>query len=221
MPPITILLVDDHTLFRSGIKALLQRHTEFAIVGEAGDALQGIECARQLAPDVVLLDLHLPGVSGRAAVRSFLEVAPATHVVMLTVSEDAADLLACLKAGASGYLLKNVDTGTLLDSLRRAAAGDAVIAAQMRAKLIDGLASTAPAPPAVPDSQGLSQRELEILAHIVDGASNKEVARALGVAESTVKIHVQHILRKLALNSRVQAAIFAVEHGLVSRGAGA
>lgn len=221
MPPITVLLVDDHTLFRSGIKALLQRHTEFAVVGEAGDTLSGVECARQLAPDVVLLDVHLPGVSGRAAVRSFLDVAPATHVVMLTVSEDAADLLACLKGGASGYLLKNVDTGTLLDSLRRAAAGDAVIAAQMTAKLIDALTPAVAPPPVVRDGHGLSQRELEILSCIVDGASNKEIARALAVAESTVKIHVQHILRKLALNSRVQAAIYAVEHGLVTRVVGA
>lgn len=111
---IRVLLVDDHTLFRSGIKSLLQRHEEFEVVDEAGDGLEGVKRARSLQPDVVLLDLHMPGMSGREAVKLITEDVPGTHVLMLTVSEDAEDLMDCLRAGAIGYLLKNIETETLM-----------------------------------------------------------------------------------------------------------
>jgi len=208
---IQVLLVDDHTLFRSGIKSLLQRHEEFAVVGEAGDGLEGVKRARSLQPDVVLLDLHMPGMSGREAVKLISEDVPGTHVLMLTVSEDAEDLMDCLRAGATGYLLKNIETETLIDSIRRAARGESVVSPQMTAKLIEGVRS--PHKAAAGEKEKLSPREREILACLARGESNKEIARALDLAESTVKIHIQNIFKKLNLTSRVQAAVYAVENG--------
>ncbi|KPK26171.1 MAG: XRE family transcriptional regulator [Betaproteobacteria bacterium SG8_40] len=216
MSPVRVLLVDDHTLFRSGVKALLQRHDEFEVVGESADSLEGVKRARELKPDVVLLDLHMPGVSGKDAVKLFLEQSPDTRVVMLTVSEAADDLVDTLRAGASGYLLKNIETETLLDSIRRAVAGDSVVSAEMTTKLVKGLRATGSGSDPGTDKEALSPREHEILGYVAKGASNKEIARALDLAESTVKIHVQHILRKLNLSSRVQAAVYAIEHGLAS-----
>jgi two-component system, NarL family, nitrate/nitrite response regulator NarL len=218
--PIRVLLVDDHTLFRNGLKSLLQRHKEFEVVGEAGDGLEGVKRTKQLKPDVVLLDLHMPGITGREAVRLIGEESPGTQVLMLTVSEDAEDLIATLQAGARGYLLKNIETDFLLDAIRRAASGEAVITPQMTGKLVEGFRSRQPeatvGQPAEKDK--LSPREREILALLAKGESNKEIARDLDVAESTVKIHVQSILKKLNLTSRVQAAVYAVEHGLALKG---
>ncbi len=216
MSPIRVLLVDDHALFRSGVKALLQRHDDFDVVGEAADSLEGVKRARELKPDVVLLDLHMPGVSGKDAVRLFLEESPDTHVVMLTVSESADDLVDTLRAGASGYLLKNIETDTLLDLIRRAVGGDSVVSAEMTTKLVKGLRAASGGDNVVADKDALSPREHEILGYLAKGASNKEIARSLDLAESTVKIHVQHILRKLNLSSRVQAAVYAIEHGLAT-----
>ncbi|MBI4986314.1 MAG: response regulator transcription factor [Rhodocyclales bacterium] len=214
---IRVLLVDDHTLFRSGIKVLLQRQPDFEVVGEAGDGLEGVKRAKSLQPDVVLLDLHMPGISGREAVQLIVEEAPASRVVMLTVSEDADDLLDTLRAGAQGYLLKNIDADFLIDAVRRAADGEAVMSAQMTAKLMQNVrgAAKAPAAPVAADHDKLSPREREILTFLAKGASNKEIARSLDLAESTVKIHLQGILKKLGMTSRVQAAVYAVEHGLV------
>jgi len=214
MSIIRVLLVDDHTLFRSGVNALLQKHSDFEVVGEAADSLQGVKRAAELQPDVVLLDLHMPGISGKDAVKQFLEAAPQTHIVMLTVSENADDLIDSLRVGASGYLLKNIETETLLDSIRRAADGDSVVSTQMTGKLVRGLQSARETPP-TQEKDTLSPREREILAQITKGHSNKQIARNLGVAESTVKIHVQHVLRKLNLSSRVQAAVYAIEQGFV------
>ncbi|MDZ4141981.1 MAG: response regulator transcription factor [Methylotenera sp.] len=216
MKPIRVLIVDDHTLFRSGIKLLLERQTGFEVVGEAGDGLEGVKRAKQLKPDVVLLDLHMPGTSGLAAVPLLREEVPQTEIIMLTVSEDADDLLEALRAGARGYLLKNIDTDFLLDSLRRAAAGESVISSQMAGKLADAMRNPQNSLAKAESSLGkLTPREREIIVMLASGASNKEVARTLDLAESTVKIHVQGILRKLNLSSRVQAAVYAVEHGLI------
>lgn len=218
--PIRVLIVDDHTLFRSGIKALLQRHKDFEVVGEAGDGLEGLKRAKSLQPNVVLLDLHMPGISGREAVQLIVEESPGTRVVMLTVSEDAEDLVDCLRAGASGYLLKNIETDYLIDAIQRAANGESVMSPHMTGKLVQEF-RTQPKGGASPQSgeehEKLSPREKEIITYLARGASNKEVARTLGVAESTVKIHVQSILKKLNLTSRVQAAVYAVEHGLVPK----
>ncbi|MCE5180659.1 MAG: response regulator transcription factor [Betaproteobacteria bacterium] len=218
--PIRVLIVDDHTLFRSGIKALLLRHKNFEVVGEAGDGLEGLKRAKSLQPNVVLLDLHMPGITGREAVQLIVEEVPETRVVMLTVSEDAEDLVDCLRAGASGYLLKNIETDYLIDAIQRVANGESIMSPQMTGKLVREF-RTQPKGGAAPqpgeEHEKLSPREKEIITHLARGASNKEVARALGVAESTVKIHVQSILKKLNLTSRVQAAVYAVEHGLVPK----
>jgi two-component system nitrate/nitrite response regulator NarL len=206
-----VLLIDDHQLFRSGVKALLARQADIEVVGEAADGLDGVQQARQLRPDVILLDLHMPGVSGREAVKTLSDELPGTRVLMLTVSEDAEDLLDTLHAGAAGYLLKNIDAEYFVDAIRRAAAGEAVVSPEMTGKLVAGLKR--PAAP-VPEKEQLSAREREILIALARGASNKELAREFGIAESTAKIHVQNILRKLKLHSRVQAAVYAVEQGI-------
>ena len=135
---------------------------------------------------------------------------------MLTVSESAEDLLDTLRAGASGYLLKNIETDTLLDLIRRAVEGDSVVSAEMTSKLVKGLRQSVDSSEAADEKDALTPREHEILGYLAKGASNKEIARTLDLAESTVKIHVQHILRKLNLSSRVQAAVYAIEHGLAS-----
>jgi two-component system nitrate/nitrite response regulator NarL len=209
-----VLLVDDHKLFRSGVKALLARQSDIEVVGEAADGLDGVQQARQLRPDVILLDLHMPGVSGREAVKTLSEELPETRVLMLTVSEDAEDLLETLHAGAAGYLLKNIDAEYFVDAIRRAAVGDSVVSPEMTGKLVAGLKRKVAAPALPPVKDLLSAREREILAALARGASNKELAREFELAESTVKIHVQNILRKLKLTSRVQAAVYAVEHGI-------
>jgi two-component system nitrate/nitrite response regulator NarL len=215
MNVIRVLIIDDHTLFRSGIKLLLERQQGFEVVGEAGDGLDGAKRAKKLKPDVVLLDLHMPGTGGLAAIPLLLEEVPQTQIIMLTVSEDAEDLLDALRAGACGYLLKNIDTDFLLDSIRRAAAGESVMSPQMAARVAAAIrkpqninSNTAT------DAVEFSPREREVIIWLARGGSNKEIARALNMAESTVKIHVQGILRKLNLSSRVQAAVYAVEHGL-------
>jgi two-component system nitrate/nitrite response regulator NarL len=213
MTPIRVLLVDDHTLFRSGIKALLSRSADFEVVGEAPDGLEGVKRAKALRPDVVLLDLHMPGTPGKEALKLLLDEVPDAKVLMLTVSEDADDLIDTLRAGASGYLLKNIDTEALLEAVRKAVEGESIVSPQMMGKLVQGLK----APPRIEapsEKDKLSPREREILSFLAKGASNKEIARSLDLAESTVKIHVQHILRKLNLSSRVQAAVYAVEAGL-------
>ena len=217
MKPIRIMIIDDHTLFRSGIKLVLQREAGFEVVGEAGDGLEGVKRAIQLKPDVVLLDLHMSGTSGLEALHLLKEDIPETQVVMLTVSEDAEDLLETLRAGARGYLLKNIDTEFLLESIQRAARGESVMSPQMAHKLADSLRAITEAKAAAADINPgkLSPREREIIAMLARGASNKEIGRTLNLSESTIKIHVQGILRKLNLAKRVQAAVYAVEHNLI------
>ena len=212
--PIRIVVVDDHTLFRRGIISLLSHEAGFAVVGEASDGFEGIRTVLAQKPDVVLLDLNMPGISGLDALSAILQDAPETQVVMLTVSEDAEDLVTALRNGAQGYLLKNIDSEFLVRSLRRAAQGESVISPEMAGKLMRQVRT------GVPNAQPadvLSPREREIVQRLAKGSSNKEIARDLDLAESTVKIHVQHILRKLGLNSRVQAAVWAIENGIAAR----
>lgn len=210
---IKILLVDDHTLFRSGIKLLLQRNPEFEIVGEASDGLEGVKRAKQLKPDVVLMDLNMAGLSGLEAMQLIVEDMPEIAVLMLTVSEEAEDLSTALKNGARGYLLKNIEADYLTQAIKRAAAGEPVIAESMTAKLVLQFRNGMNAPQAV-EKEKLTPRERETMVCLARGESNKEIARNLNVAESTVKIHVQNILKKLNLSSRVQIAVYAVERGL-------
>lgn len=234
--PVRLLVVDDHTLFRRGLIALLSRDPRLSVVAEAGDAGEALKLGQQHQPDVILLDNHLPGVHGVEALPQLCATLPSTRIVMLTVSEDADDLAQALARGAAGYLLKTVEGEDLVKALLRVHAGESVVSPEMTTKLVaayrqavgqtpDGEgalpASLAPAPvpvepePIEPDAgvSRLSPRERDILREIARGASNKEIARTLDIAETTVKIHVQHILRKLNLTSRVQAAVYATTRG--------
>ncbi len=233
MTPIRLLVVDDHNLFRRGLIALLAQDSRFSVAGEAADASEAQRSASRLQPDVILLDNHLPGVSGIDAIGGLKAAAPQARVVMLTVSENEEDLAAGLRAGADGYLLKTIDTEELANSIARIWDGDSVISPEMMGKLVGLLRATpgqaaaaavAPAeaqPPAPARARvagndpihSLSPREGEILRLIAHGASNKLIARELDIAETTVKIHVQHILRKLELSNRVHAAVYATERG--------
>lgn len=216
MEKIKILLADDHPLFRSGIKLLLQRQKDIEIVGEASDGAECVKLAKKFEPDMVLLDMNMEGVGGLEALPLLKKEVPNTCVLMLTVSEDADDLVEALKLGASGYLLKNIDTDFLLDSIRRAANGESVMSPQMATNLANAIRSERNVAAAdKTDIPHLSPRETQIIQLIAKGSSNKEIARSLDIAESTVKIHVQGILRKLNLTSRVQAAIYAIDHNLV------
>lgn len=214
---IRILLIDDHNLFRSGLKFLLTQQGDFEVVGEAADGLEGVKLAEQLQPDVVLLDLDMPVMHGREALPQLLSGRPDLTVLMLTVSEDAADLGDCMRMGAKGYLLKNINTNFLLDSIRKAVDGDSVLSPEMTTKLVAQLCSPQ-ASIQNKELESLTPREREMLVWLAKGASNKVIARELDLAESTVKVHVQNLLRKLDLHSRVQAAVYAVEHGLDKSG---
>ena len=213
-PLVTLLVVDDHTLFRRGLIALLGQYEGLSVVGEAGDAAQALRLAPQLRPQVILLDNHLPGVMGVDAIQGLREVSPTSRVLMLTVSEDAQDLATALRNGAQGYLLKTIDGELLAQAIHRAARGEPVVSPELMGKLVAAFQSQgAPTPEPLPEEEEpasvLSPREEDVLREIARGLSNKEIARALDIAETTVKIHVQHILRKLGLSSRVQAAVYA------------
>ena len=228
-PSIELLLVDDHTLFRRGLKALLEQDERFTVTAEAGDVGEALRCLQRRPPQVILLDNHLPGVRGVDAIPALKEAAPGARVLRLTVSENENDLAAALQAGADGYLLKTVESDQLCETLIKVMDGESVISPEMMTKLVavfrarPSVANAAP-PAAAPVSAPvpleapreaasgadlLSPREREILLLIARGDSNKLIARELDIAETTVKIHVQHILRKLGLSSRVQAAVYA------------
>lgn len=214
--PIRVLVVDDHTLFRRGLIALLATQSQLQVVAEAGDAGTAERLAAELRPQVILLDNHLPGVTGVQALPALRAAAPGVQVLMLTMSESEADLGAALRAGACGYLLKTADNHELTQAIERAVRGVSSFSAEMAGKLATAFrheaeaASMAAAPPPDPFAT-LSPREREIVELIAHGDSNKRIARALGIAETTVKIHVQHLLRKLDLDSRVQAAVLVTQ----------
>ena len=221
--PITVFVVDDHTLFRRGLMALIGQDAGLQVIGDASDASEALRQVPQLQPQVILLDNHLPGVLGVDAIAGLRQASPTSRVVMLTVSEDGQDLATALRNGAQGYLLKTMDGELLFEAIRRAARGEPVVSPELLGKLVTAFQSQgAPEPAAVaeaaqgtpaaaasPSPSPLSPREEEVLREIAQGASNKEIARRLDIAETTVKIHVQHILRKLGLSSRVQAAVYA------------
>lgn len=222
--PIRLLVVDDHTLMRRGLSALLAADAGLQVVGDAADAGEAQRQAEALQPDLILLDQHLPGVSGVAALPALRAACPGARILMLTVSEDEDDLAAALRGGAAGYLLKTIEGDALSAAIRRAMAGEHVIAPEMTGKLVAAFrqigsvpaqAAAASASPAAPGLAALSPRETQILTEIGHGASNKEIARRLAIAESTVKIHVQHLLRKLDVASRVHLAVIAKTRGLL------
>lgn len=217
--PIRVMVVDDHTLFRRGLTALLARDARVQVVGDAADAGEAQRRAQELQPDLILLDNHLPGVRGVDALAALQDAVPRARIVMLTVSEDEADMAAALRGGAAGYLLKTIEGDALIHALERAVRGESVIANEMTGKMVSAYLGNSPgaslAPSAKPSPlDALSSREREILRGIARGASNKEIGRELGIAETTVKVHVQNVLRKLQVSTRVHAAVLATELGL-------
>lgn len=211
---IQILLVDDHTLFRSGLKALLSRQADFEIVGEASDGLEGVKLAEQLKPDLVLLDLDMPVMNGTEALAQMLAANRELPVVMLTVSEDAEDLKEAFVLGARGYLVKNIDAEYLVNSVRQVVAGESVMSPEMTSKFVNGIRAKhlSLMPEVRPETvKSLTERERQILGCLAQGASNREMANLLNMSESTVKAHLQRIMRRFDFSSRVQAAVFAAE----------
>jgi two-component system nitrate/nitrite response regulator NarL len=227
MKPISLFVVDDHTLFRRGLIALLSQDERLRVMGEAGDMGEALRGEGKEVPDLILLDNHLPGVRGVDGIRALKDAYPGTRILMLTVSEDEADLAAAMRAGADGYLLKTVESDQLCDSIVKVMAGESVISPEMMTKFVAAFRTestlldpssdgASPMPQAAQDPalESLSAREREILQLIARGDSNKLIARELDIAETTVKVHVQHIFRKLNLASRVQVAVYAAARGL-------
>ena len=212
--PITILVVDDHAVVREGLRAFLGLQDGFEIVGEAGDGDEALEQAEQLDPDVILMDLVMPGRDGVSAMQMLNQRASRSRVIVLTSFLEDDRLLPALEAGAAGYLLKNSQPAELARAVRAAHAGEAIIDPTVAARLVHAL-SKRPAAPAFDD---LTTRERGVLALIAQGRSNKRIALELGISEKTVKTHVGHVLAKLDVTDRTQAAVLAVQAGLVKHG---
>ena len=207
--PIRVVLVDDHTLFRKGLAELLEHTPGIKVVGATGKAEEARSLVLEHQPDAVLMDLHLPPGTGISLLRTLREAGYAKSVLMLTVSDAEEDLANALQAGAKGYLLKDMEPDDVVDAIRRAARGETVVAPAMTLKLVQLLQGGDASSGSLLDL--LTGREKEILTHLARGESNKTIARALDISHDTVKLHVRHILAKLNLSSRVEAAVFAVE----------
>ena len=218
MSAVRVLLVDDQALFREALGTLLGARPEVEVVGEAGDGAQALEAAAVLRPDVVLMDLHMPVLDGIGATRRLRVEHPDVRVLALTTFDDDEDVFAALRAGAVGYLLKDVSSARLVEALLAAARGESVLQPSVAAKVVARFARLAeddrtprPQPLVVP----LSDRELEVLRLLADGSSNREIAGALFLAEGTVKNHVTNVLAKLGARDRTQAALRARSLGLI------
>lgn len=206
-----IILVDDHTLFRKGLAELLERDGLISVVAMTGNPSDIEELLRIYKPDVLILDLNIPGTDGITLMQELKSEGFALPILILTVSEAEDDLARALRSGANGYLLKSMEPDEVVDAVQRAVKGETVVAPAMTAKLVS-LLDAKSTTESVLDS--LTQREREILSHLAKGESNKAIARQLDISYDTVKLHVRHILAKLNLSSRVEAAVFAVEHKL-------
>jgi DNA-binding NarL/FixJ family response regulator len=216
MEPIRILLVDDHILFRKGIANLIASQDDLEVVGEAGDGREALKKARELMPDLILMDIALPEVSGREATRAIKDEMPYVKIVMLTVSERDSDLFEAIRSGADGYLLKDLEPEQLFKLCRGVFRGEAPLSPLMAAKILREFSSLAQAQlEAIGPANNITPREMEVLQLVVKGKTNKEIAESLCVTESTVKNHLRNILAKLHLKNRVQAAAYAVREGLV------
>ncbi|HUG55581.1 MAG TPA: response regulator transcription factor [Candidatus Limnocylindrales bacterium] len=212
MPGVRVLLVDDHELVRQGISAMLATAEDVQIVGEARTGREAVEVARRELPDVVLMDVRMPDMDGLEATRRIKEERPRTAVIMVTMHENPAYLREAVRAGAAGYLLKDVGRDELVDAIRQVASGGAFIEGQMLKGMLSDLKPGGPVPPA---ARNLTKREREILGLVAEGMSNREIAERLVLSPETVKSHVAAILEKLGVSDRTQAAIYAVRNGLV------
>jgi DNA-binding NarL/FixJ family response regulator len=217
---ITLLLVDDQALFREGLRTLLSAEPNVEVVGEAADGEAGVQQAQRLRPQVVLMDLRMPRVNGVEATRRLRTCAPSSRVIVLTTFDDDEDVFEALRAGAVGYLLKDAPRDKLLEAIRAAARGESFLQPSVAAKVVAEFSRLAPArPPARQYArpalvEPLSERELEVLGHLAQGKSNKEIAVAMGIAEGTAKNHMTNVLGKLGVYDRTQAALRARDLGL-------
>jgi len=211
--PASILIIDDHPLLRRGVSQLLELEDDMTLIGEAGEPEEGIRLALERDPDMVLLDLNMPGMNGIETLKRLRDEGYAGRVVMFTVSDHEEDVVAALQGGADGYLLKDMDPDEMIRQLRQASLGRMVISESLTALLAEALRSQR-SQPATPDIHSLTQREREILRELAGGLSNKMIARRLDITEGTVKVHVKHLLKKLNLRSRVEAAVWAVQEGV-------
>jgi len=212
MTPVRVLLVDDQALFREALATLLAVRDDVDVVGEAGDGDEALRRAVELAPDVVLMDLHMPVLDGIAATRRLRIEQPEIQVIALTTFDDDEDVFAALRAGAVGYLLKDVSSARLVEAVLAAARGESVLQPSVAAKVVARFAQlpdTAPTPSPQPLVVSLSKRELDVLRLLADGLSNREIASTLFLAEGTVKNHVTNVLTKLGARDRTQAALRA------------
>jgi two-component system, NarL family, response regulator LiaR len=212
---IRVLIADDHAVVRQGLRTFLDLQADIDVVGEAADGEEAVAAAVEHAPDVILLDLVMPGLDGIGALRRLREAAPGSRVIVLTSFGEDERLFTALRAGATGYLLKDVEPAELVRGIRTAHAGQSPLSPAVAARVVEELAGGG-SRGATADE--LTPRELEVLCLIARGRSNKRIALELGVAEKTVKTHVSHVLAKLGLSDRTQAALYAVREGLVSPG---
>ncbi|WP_427383558.1 response regulator [Janibacter sp. G56] len=213
---IRVLVVDDHVLYRRGLQAVVGIEPDIEIVGEASDGAEAVEVAREVAPDVVLLDVRLPGLSGPAAAARIREESPSTRILMLTGSDEEEDLFDAVRAGANGYLLKDGEPDKIAASIRAVHGGQSLIPASLAAQLLAEFAAMGRRESAFePGAPTLTEREREVLALVAQGRKNREIAELLFISENTVKNHVRNILEKLQLHSRVEAALYAVRTRLV------
>lgn len=213
--PIRVLIVDDQELFRRGMKMLLSAEPGIEVVGEAGDGLEGTTLAASIAPDVVLLDVRMPKRSGLEACTAIKDVVPSAKIIMLTVSDEEADLYEAVKSGASGYLLKDSSIEDVAQAVRVVADGQSLISPSMAVKLMEEFKQMSrPERDQVPGLR-LTDRELEVLRLVARGLNNREIAKQLFISENTVKNHVRNILEKLQLHSRMEAVMYAVREKLI------
>jgi two-component system nitrate/nitrite response regulator NarL len=207
----TLLLIDDHPMLRNGLKQLIALDERLEVVAEAGNGIEGVALAQQHDPDLILLDLNMPGLNGLDTLSRLREISLSGRVVVFSVSDDEEDVVTALKRGADGYLLKDMEPEALLKALHQAAAGQTVLSETLTPILVARLREDRPAP--ARDINQLTRRERDILQLISAGMTNKAIARKLGISESTVKVHVKYLLKKMNLKSRLEAAVWALQSG--------
>jgi DNA-binding NarL/FixJ family response regulator len=212
---VRVLLVDDHDLFRTGLRNLLEERG-VQIAGEAATGGDAVRLVRESAPDVVIMDLHMPGMSGIEAIRQIASIAPLTRVLVLTISDQDEDVLHAILAGACGYLLKDSSVEELIRGIEAAAVGEALVSPSIAGKVLQQVRATASSPEAADTIRAeLSQRELDVLKLIASGNDNAMIAAELHISPKTVKNHISNILMKLQIENRIQAAVYAVRSGIV------